>query len=892
LLGQTLSHFRITAKLGEGGMGEVYRAEDTRLGREVAIKVLPEALTADPERLARFEREAKVLASLNHPNIAGIHQIEDADGRQLLVMELAPGEDLAERIARGALAVEEAVGIAGQVANGLAAAHHAGIVHRDLKPANIKVTADGQVKILDFGLAKAQEAATEASPDMTRSPTLTAQMTQAGVILGTAGYMSPEQARGQEADARSDIWSLGVVLWEMLVGARLFAEPTVSDTLAAVLRADIDLEILPESTPHGLRRVLARCLERDAKRRYHSASDVALDLDEAMTAVEPSASEAAVPGASSRLPWIIAAACAAIALATAALWLARSPESPAAPDVPRLVTSILPPEGVGIESVRRGIALSPDGTSLAFIGADDDGGSIWLRSLSRDTARQVDGTAGADALFWSPDGTSLGFEQDGTIKTLDLESGLIETLTLASMPFYSVGGSWCPTGEILYGGDTSRPLMAVDRTGGEPRPVTEVPAETDSYFGPDCLPDGEHFIFHSRRYGSEAQVGQIRLGFLDGSPSRPILDSYSIAEYAEPGFILWWQQGNLRGQRFDLERRELVGDPVAIAPTVRFDPRTGTVAATASDTGVLIYQQGGRVAGDQLAWFDRAGSPLGEMGEPGSLYCPHLSPDGSSIALDISGDSNQGDIWVLDAERGSGTRVTVWPEDDSTPIWSPDGSELAFFSSRGGGKERVYRVELAGGAEPRLLASDNERHLHPSLWTADGRTVLVHGTQGQSQSLWAVSTEDGATTPIIQSDFKVNNPTLSPDGRWMAFDSDETGRKEVYLTELPQAASRVRVSTDGGYAPLFSPDGREIFFVSADSESLLTVAVEWSEGRPLLQRPVRLFEVPVKFHSERQYDTLDGERFLVNTRLESGARTPLTVVLNWADGISDSASRP
>jgi serine/threonine protein kinase len=880
MIGKTLSHFKITAKLGEGGMGEVYRAEDTKLGREVAIKVLPAALTEDPERLARFEREAKVLASLSHPNIAGIYQIEEADGQQLLVMELVEGEDLTDRLRRGPVPVDEAVGITSQVAEGLEAAHSRGIVHRDLKPANIKIAAGGQVKILDFGLAKAHEASEETSPDTTRSPTLTAQMTQAGVILGTASYMAPEQARGQEADPRSDIWALGVVLYEMLIGNRLFSEPTVSDTLAAVLRADIDLEALPTGTPPRLRRVLRRCLEREPKHRYHAAADLRIDLIEALSGEEEAAVAEAKSGRSSRLPWMIAAGTAAIALVSTvlALWPSETHTEAAAL---RMVTSIVPSDEIDFAPEADALALSTDGTQLAFVGIDTNGqDAIWIRRLARQEVHRIPQTEGAHSPFWSPDGRALAFYQEGEIKILDIETGLIETLVPVVR---NPGAAWSSAGDIVLAGD-DQGIATLKRTGGSPRPVTETPARGSEYFRPDFLPDGEHFLFHERRYSSDEQIGQIRIGSLDGTPSRALFEAYSTAQYVEPGFILWWHQGNLRAQRFDVERLEMVGDPFSVVSDVLWDPRGAVAGYTASDNGVLIYRSGGRVAGNQLTWIQRDGEVAGTVGTAGSVYSPSLSPDGKLVAIDISGDSNQGDIWIVDTESGRSDPIVTWPEDDSYPVWSPDGTELAVFSMHGGGNSRIFQVDLTTGGEPNLLLADEGSGLLPRFWSSDGRTLLFLAGQSSRRDIMALDIESGDVRVIIADEFDTQNPSLSPDGRWIAFDSDMTGGKEVYLAPFPDASRRVRVSTDGGFAPLWSRDGSAIFFATANQDAIFSVDVTFDAGEPRLSRPTKLFSVDMKLHSNRQYDTFDGQKFLVNVNLRDGVREPLTVLQNWADG--------
>ncbi len=872
-------------------MGEVYRAEDTRLGREVAIKVLPEAVAADPERLARFEREAKVLASLNHPNIAGIHQIEEAGGQQLLVMELVEGEDLAARMAQGPVAIDQTVDIAQQIALGLEAAHERGIVHRDLKPANIKLTPEAQVKVLDFGLAKALDPGTVTGTDQDRnqspmslSPTLTAQMTQAGVILGTAAYMSPEQARGQEADPRADIWALGVIVYEMLTGRRLFGESTVSDTLAAVLRADIDWDALPSTTPRSLSRVLRKSLTRDPKQRYHAAADVRIDLKEVVDGEADAPMEGGeATAAPRRLPWIIAASALALAAVLAVTNLGSGEKESATAAGTRTVASLLPPAEADFFLDRFGLSFSPDGKRLAFVARGEDRETaIWVQTLSREIAEKIPGTDGAVAPFWSPDSRSLGFAQDGTLKTLELESGLVETLGPQLFPN---GATWSPSGDIVFALDSEAlPLQALKRTGGKPRPVTEIPGAGDHYFGPEMLPDGEHFIFHARRYSSDEQVGQIRLGSLDGSPSKALFEAYSTARFVEPGYIVWWQQGNLRARGFDPDRLELSGEPFAIASNVRFDPRSAFAVAAISNTGRLVYQPGGRVAGNRLIWYGRGGEELGTVGPAGSLYQARISPDGSRIVLDISGDSNQGDIWVLDAERGSGTRVTTWPEDDSYPVWSPDGRALMFSSTRGGGQFRIFQVGLEGASEAELVLDEPDVEMLVRAWAADGSRVLFRRGVDPS-NIWALDVATGETFPVIESAFDSNDFAISPDGAWLAYDSNETGDFEVYLTSFPDAGQRIRVSTDGGAGPVWSADGRELFFSSPDSDAIFGVSVEVEGSQPRPGKPERLFGVDMRVHSTRQFDTLDGERFLVNTNVNSGARTPLKLVLNWAEGL-------
>jgi len=881
LIGQTLSHFKITAKLGEGGMGEVYRAEDTNLGREVAIKVLPKAFTEDPERFARFEREAHVLASLNHPNIAAIYDLVEDQGIHFLVLELAKGEDLATRLSSRPIAVADALPLALQIAEAMEAAHEKGIVHRDLKPANVMVDPDDKIKVLDFGLAKAHQAAKETSPDTTRSPTLTAQMTQAGVILGTAAYMSPEQARGQEADPRADIWALGVLLWEMLVGERLFSEPTASDTLAAVLRAEIDFDALPTGTPRRLHRILGRCLAREPRQRYHSAADLRIDLVESLSGDEDAPMATAGPASSGRLPWIATTVATVLALVFVSLAFWRSGTETDAAMGSRILTSIMLPDDLAFARDADAVALSPDGTQLAFVGIAAEGpDGLWIRPLARDDVRRIAKTEGAYSPFWSPDGRWLAFGQDRDLKIVEIESGLIEVL--APMRG-SRGGSWNRRGDILFTDLDSR-IATVKQSGGAIRPVTEAPRRGDNYFRPTFLPDGKHFLFHERRYSSDEQIGRIRIGSLDGQPSSVLFEAYSMAEYVEPGFILWWHQGNLRAQGFDADRLEFVGEPFSVVPDILWDPRSAVAGYTASDTGILIHRSGGRIAGNQLSWIRRDGEIAGTVGTAGSVYSPSLSPDGKLVAVDISGDSNQGDIWIVDSESGRSDPIVTWPEDDSYPVWSPDGSELAIYSMRGGGKKRIFRVDLATGGEPDLMLADEEAGLLPRFWSSDGRTLLFLAGESSRRDIMALDIESRDVRAIVADEFDTQNPSLSPDGRWIVFDSDMTGGKEVYLAPFPDASRKVRVSTDGGFAPLWSRDGSEIFFATASQDAIFSVDVTFDADEPRLGRPTKLFSVEMRLHRNRQYDTADGQTFLVNVILGGGVRTPLTVIQNWADG--------
>jgi len=870
-------------------MGVVWTAEDTRLGRQVAVKLLSPEFAADTERLARFDREARLLASLNHPNIGALYAIEESGGERFLVLELIPGGTLAERIDHGPLPIDEALATARQIAVALAAAHAAGVLHRDLKPANVKVTPDGKVKVLDFGLAKSFATGEKPAADPSMSPTITALGTQAGVILGTAAYMSPEQARGRGVDRRADIWGLGCILYEMLAGRRPFRGETVSDTLASVLKDDPDWSALPPALPPAGQRLLRRLLAKDPSRRLHDVADAILDLDEAIaeeaagpgTAIAPAA---AAPRWRMLLPWaLLVVACAAAA------WSARQALRPATL-VPSLAVtaSILPPAEGGF-AIDRGLALSPDGSQLVAAVRGADGVlRLWLRHLSRGTGQIMAGTDGAGTPFWSPDGRRVAFFSAGNLKTVEPESGVVESI--APCGERPTGGSWSASGGILIGhasgGDGS--ILRIPAGGGKPVPATQ-PERTRRYHQwPSFLPDGRHFLYLVRDYSGEERLGEIHLGSLDGGVSPALFPANSNAVYAAPGFLVWWHDGNLRAQRFDADRLTLQGEPFALAAGARFDPRNGYAAFAISGSGGLVYQEATGKAGNELAWVDREGHDLGLLAPTASYYGPRISPDGARVATDISDDTNRGDIWLLDVARGAGTRFTSWPEDDSSPIWSPDGDEVAFFSSHGGGHEAVYVRPVRGADEPHLVVKDDEADLDPTDWSRDG-SILIERIVGANTTIWVYSTRDRSFRPFHAGNSEERAGAFSPDGRLVAFSSDETGRTEVYLATFPEAGERWRVSTEGGGQPVWRSDGGELYYFSLDGR-IMAVPIEkgapgsaaGSSGPPL-GTPRPLFRVDLKEHERAQFDTIDGRRFLMNRNVSTGATHPLTLVLHALD---------
>ncbi len=746
--GARLGPYEVTAQIGVGGMGEVFRATDTNLKRQVAIKVLPASVAADADRLARFQREAEVLAALNHPNIAAIYGLEKSGATLALVMELVEGPTLADLIAHAASRTPQAAGlaldvvlpIAKQIAEALEAAHEQGIIHRDLKPANIKVRPDGVVKVLDFGLAKAMDQDLKASgpQDLGNSPTLSLHATQAGMILGTAAYMSPEQARGHAVDKRADLWSFGVVLHEMLTGTRLFEGTTISDTLAAVLRAEPDWTRLPAETPASMRKLLRRCLEKDRKRRLDSASAARLEIDDALTA--PAADTSTIGAApspssvrSTRLAWVVAAVAVLGAAALAVPAVRHLREAP--PDAPpeTRVDLVTPAGGDPLA-----FALSPDGRQLVFVASGDGASRLWLRSLSTTTAQPLPGTEGAQYPFWAPDSRAVAFFADGQLKRLDLGGGAPRALAGASS---GRGGSWNADGVLLFAPTSGGPLFRVAAAGGDAAPVTTLDRQGSHRF-PVFLPDGRHFLFYAE---GGPDTGGIHLGALDaGAPTR-LTAADTAGTYLpagagrEGGWLLWTRAGTLVARRLDLPRRALTGDPVPLADAVASDGNFNRSAVAVSATGVVAYRAGS-ASRRQLTWVDRTGKVLGTLGAPDEhiLLSPRVAPDGRRVAVQRTVQGNT-DLWLLDGARTS--RLTFDAGGDRVPIWSPDGRRIVFDSDRTGVRDLYGKDASGAGVEARLVASAQPKFA--TDWSADGR--------------------------------------FSPDGRWVAYQSNASGRPEIYV---------------------------------------------------------------------------------------------------------------
>jgi len=894
--GTRIGAFEVVGVLGAGGMGEVYRARDTGLKRDVALKILPASFASDPDRLARFQREAEVLASLNHPNIAAIHGLEESNGTRALVMELVEGPTLADRIAQGPVPIDEALPIAKQIAEALEAAHEQGIIHRDLKPANIKLRPDGVVKVLDFGLAKALEPISGVGVDATASPTITSPaMTRMGVILGTAAYMSPEQARGKAVDKRSDIWAFGCVLYEMLTGRRVFEGEDIAETVGAVIHKEPLWNVLPPRTPTHLRTLLQRCLQKDLKKRLPHIGVARMEIDDTPADGAPPfyvATDLPQQRASSQVR--VAWSATAVAVAGAIVLAIMTYRDGNTDDVLVTRTSILPPAGVGWANVppNTGVALSPDGRRLAFLGTDASGTRLWVRPIDAVAAQPLAGTEGVVLAAWSPDSQFLAFVAGGTLRKMDASGG--PAITLVGKPT-NFGLAWGPQDDILFAPDGRGPLFRVSASGGQPSPVTMLdPASGETgHGGPFFLPDGRHFLYAARTTSSIDDVS-LYVGSLDAADERRLLlqDAYN-AQYAS-GYLLFTRDATLMAQPFDTARLELTGEAVPLAEQLRLGgvTRRGAAVST-SQVGTLVYQTGLAAGPSQLTWYDRAGKPLGTLGEPADHLSIELSPDGTRVLAGLADASRRSsDLWIYDVRRGLRTRFTFDPSSENMGVWSPDGSRVAFNSERAGRLD-VYMKAASGVGAEQLLAADDQNKW-PYSWSPDGRLIAYHnGTgsgsgSGLNRNLWMLpSTGDAKPSAFLETSFDEFRPRFSPDGRWLAYASDESGRREIYVMSFPDRAGKWQVSTAGGDWPRWRRDGRELFYLTLDTNpSLMAVPVNAAATALEVGEVQSLFQIdgPTTSTGYLGYPfdvSADAQRFLVHTTREGYAVEPLTLLTNW-----------
>ena len=873
--GTRLGPYEVSAGIGVGGMGEVYRATDINLKRQVAIKVLPISVASDAERLARFQREAEVLAALNHPNIAAIYGLEKSDGTIALVMELVEGPTLADRIEQGAIPVDEALHIATQITEALEAAHEQGIIHRDLKPANIKVRPDGTVKVLDFGLAKATEPVVAMSGSVSMSPTLTTPaMTQAGTILGTAAYMSPEQAKGRPADKRSDLWSFGCVLFEMLTGARPFAGEDVADTLAAVLRGDPDWSAVPALTPPGVRRLLRLCLERDPKKRLQSAADARLRLTEETGA--GSESTAPVTPVAQGRERIWQAAAAVFALAAVALG-GYAFRQPAVTEAPEQRTEIVTPPAPDPNS----FAISPDGRQVVFVASGDGVPKLLVRSLAETIARPLPDTEGAVYPFWSPDARAIAFFAEGKLKRLDI--GATRSIALADVVGMR-GGAWAADGTILFAAGTVGPLMRLPSSGGSAAPVTTLAAGQSNHRFPMFLPDGRRFIYFA--LGTPETQG-IYLGSLDSPQVTRLAAAANAGTYLDGGWLLWVRDGVLVAQRLDVERATLFGEPVTVTDQLTYDGTTFVPAVSASATGAMLYRTAGG-GNRELRWFDARGQRLDPLGAPDDyLINPRLSPDGTRALVFRTVEGNS-DVWLIDSLRMS--RMTVTSNTEAFPIWSPDGNRIVYRSNSTGVFNLFVAAVSAPGSARALVETGRDKVVND--WSRDGRYLTFQQNDvATGWNLWAVPLE-GVREPfvILETPFDERGANFSPDGRWLAYHSNQSGRYEVYVRSFvapqpgaPPDANVQQVSTGGGVFSKWHADGRGLYYQSLNGEitdvPLMVSGDRLQFGTPVAVFRPDLFGAASDINLGRQWDVAPDGRFLVNT--VRGVPSSLVLVQHW-----------
>ncbi|HEU5181771.1 MAG TPA: protein kinase [Candidatus Polarisedimenticolia bacterium] len=901
--GAKLGNYEIVGPLGAGGMGEVYRARDPRLGREVALKIIPEIFANEPDRVARFEREARALAALQHPNIASLFGFEEAGSRRYLVMELVEGDDLSQRIAQGATPVDEALEIARQIAEGLEAAHEKGIVHRDLKPANIKITPDGRVKILDFGLARAYlgDSAEMAAQETMNSPTMTAGMTRQGMILGTAAYMSPEQARGKPADRRADLWAFGVILFEMLSGRRLFEGETISDILASVLKNSPDWTLLPAETPVATRRLLERCLAKDPRRRLRSAGDSLLDLESSETFTSAAAAPAApVPAARhwrEIAAWVVAGAALLLLLLR---WLPVSGARPPAYAQRTISLEIGLPSGQRVSAYTPPV-VSPDGRRIVYGTSDSAAldpfsgeqlrGQLWMRSLGSFASEPLANTAGAQFPFWSPDSSSIAYFQEGFLRRMDLESRLSTNLyERADLKQGPRGGAWLKDGTILFAPSPNSGIFRVSANGGEAVEVTHVDPQLPdgSHRFPVALPDGEHFLFLIWSNNAEAlrTAGGIYLASLKGGPIRRVLSDASSAVVLPSGYLLLRRSEHLTAVPFDLTTftAEAGKRAIPIDTAEMYDANMGLVPVSVSLAGDIAYNTGLASMPSTPIWLDLQGHET-PIPAPESRYAsPVLSRDGKRYALTRWEGSLQSQIWIGDLDRGTLVPLTHGVNDSYDPMWAPDGTRVAFVN-RDTGSEDIYMqpVEATSPREPVFKATLHDTQL--SGWSEDGRYLLfVYGPQtGASRyEIWVYDFQEKKARAILTENFAVREPALSSDGRYLAYTSEESGRPQIFVQPFPKLDRKWLISPQAGAEAHWKQDGKEIWYIEpkAGGHQAMSVSIQETAGTLAPGTPKAL----LTFSSRIAVAVPDPAhtRWLALRESQDEVPSSLRVVLNWS----------
>ncbi|MDQ6800472.1 MAG: serine/threonine-protein kinase [Acidobacteriota bacterium] len=868
--GSRLGPYEIVAPIGAGGMGEVFKARDTRLDRLVAIKVLPAEFADNVQLRLRLEREAKMISQLNHPHICALYDVGDG----YLIMELLEGESLADKLAKGRLPFEQVLRYGIEIADALEKAHRAGVVHRDLKPGNIMITKSG-AKLLDFGLAKPttfseQEEATQRRP-----------LTEQGSLLGTLQYMAPELIEGGVADQRSDLFAFGAVLYEMATGRRAFEGKSKGSIIASILTAEAPVISAIHTVPAAFERVVRTCLQKDPEDRFQSAHDVRLELQWMQQSAAEMQSQIV-----SRRPWsallllLVAVIISALAAASVVYFRFRNE--------PRQVfqTTINLPANVHLNLDQGPIALSPDGARLAFVATGDGKTLLWVRPLDSPSGQPLAGTDGASYPFWSFDSRLIAFFADGKLKKIDPNGGTPEILAGAAT---GRGGAWNRNGVILFSPSTGDAILRVSAAGGPATAVTRLDEARGefSHRWPRFLPDGRHFLYLALAGSVAASLSwtngsRICVGSLDSAePSKGIVAANSNAAYVKPGFLLYVREGSLRAQRFDIASGTVSGEPMPIVDQIQYNTGPGVANYSATDDGLLSFVAGAGAGKSVLTWFDRRGKPTGTVGAPANFWDPRLSHDGKRVAVSVNDTRGTGDIWLYDVLRPLQTRLTFDPADDQAPVWDHDDSHIIFSSYRG--PANVFRKLTAGSGNDELLVASNLRKI-VSDSSRDGIVLFDQQSPRTRWDLIAYSIADKKQMPFAATSFNEVGGVFSSDGRWVAYVSDESGTNEVYVARFPPSSGKWQVSSGGGVMPRWAHTGQEIFYFTPQGSTLMVApihlgdAVEVEAPRPLFAVRTRYFAGIVR----TQYDVApDDQRFLINVTSEEQAQTPLTLYQNW-----------
>ncbi|MGO9647983.1 MAG: protein kinase domain-containing protein [Terriglobales bacterium] len=875
--GTRLGPYEIQAPLGAGGMGEVYRAKDTRLDRTVAIKVLASHLSSSPELKQRMEREARAISSLNHPNICQLYDIGSQDGTDYLVMEFLEGETLAERLRKGRMTLSETLTIGAGIAEALAVAHKQGIVHRDLKPGNIMLTKAG-AKLMDFGLAKATPAGLDGASN---APVLSAALTvsdasprspltAAGTLMGTIQYMSPEQIEGKEADARSDLFALGGVLYEMVTGGRAFGGKSQVSVAGAILEKEPEpISSLQPLTPPAFEHVVNTCLAKNPDDRFQTAHDVRLQLkwigQSGASSVKPAGREPSGGGVGG---WIAAGGLVIVLMALVIWWRASRPDERTAYFAAPLPFSA------------QDLAVSPNGHTIAVVGRESERKSLlWIYEPGSREATSIANTDGANFPFWSPDGRSLGFFAEGRLKRVDIAGGPVQTLSDAQT---GRGGTWNKDGVILFtpSGQLGTGLYRIAASGGTATQVTFPDREhgEDSHRWPSFLPDGIHYLYLAMDLSGRKLRSLIYVGSLNSKEKRLITAATANAAYAEPGYLLFYRNQTLFAQRFDTKKFELSGEATPILTDIRYLSRIARAVFASSGRGLLAAQQGSDTGVSQMLWFDRKGRQVGVTSKPGEYGNVSLAPNGKSVAADVMDpDSQNTDVWTYDLATESGKRLTFDPAIDSSPVWSPDSSRIVFCSDRAQ-RFNLYLKDATGAQEETMIPHEGPDR-YPTDWSHDGKYVLYE----RGTDLWFVTFPSLSSSLFLKGLSTPRAGHFSPDGKWVAYASNESGRWEVYVTSFPEAHGKWQVSNAGGEQPRWRSDGKEFYYLAPDGKIMatpVTVGANFDAGTPVALFQANPREL-VATSEQSSYDvSKGGEKFLINTQLKT-AMTPMSIVMDW-----------